>query len=90
MLSGENFRRLEFHGTTDPNNPGFSLSGEVEGLQVSPELYDSLPAPISDKLAALRALRAEGQMNFSLAYDSKAQTPLRFQVDRPIDRRPHR
>ncbi len=73
MLSGENLRRVEFHGTIDATNPGFSISGEVEGLQVSPELYDSLPGPITDKFTMLRALRAEGQMSFSLAYESKAE-----------------
>ncbi len=77
MLSSANIRRVEFHGTIDANSSGFSLSGEVEGLQISPELDESLPGPIADKLAALRA---EGQMNFSLAYDSKAEVPLRFQV----------
>jgi hypothetical protein len=80
MLAGDNIRRVEFHGTIDPISSAFSLSGEVEGLQVSPELSESLPGPIADKLAALRALRAEGQMNFSLAYDPKADVPLRFLV----------
>ncbi len=80
VLAGDHFRRVEFHGTIDAVNPGFSLSGEVEGLQVSPELFESLPGPIADKLAALRGLRTEGQMSFSLAYDSKADAPLRFQV----------
>jgi hypothetical protein len=80
ILAGDNIRRVEFHGTIDPASSAFSLSGDVEGLQVSPELHDSLPGPIADKFASLRALRADGQMNFSLAYDSKADVPLRFQV----------
>ncbi|MGA2063031.1 MAG: AsmA-like C-terminal region-containing protein [Thermoguttaceae bacterium] len=80
MLASDNIRRVEFHGTIDAANSVFSLSGEVEGLQVSPDLNESLPGPIADKLAAFRELRAEGQMNFSLAYDSKSDVPLRFQV----------
>jgi hypothetical protein len=80
MLAGDNFRRVEFRGSIDAFGPNFSLSGELEGLRVSPELYESLPGPIADKLAALEKLRAEGQMSFSLAYDSKAAVPLRFHV----------
>jgi hypothetical protein len=80
MFAGDNFQRVEFRGSIDAFGPDFSLSGEVEGLRVSPELHESLPGPIADKLAALRKLRAEGQMSFSLAYDSKAPAPLRFHV----------
>jgi AsmA-like C-terminal region len=80
VLASDYFRRVEFHGSMDAINGCFSLSGEVEGLQISPELNDSLPGPIAEKLAALSALRAEGQMNFSLAYDSKTDAAPRFQV----------
>ncbi|MGD0518703.1 MAG: hypothetical protein ABSA26_14305, partial [Thermoguttaceae bacterium] len=80
VFAGDHFRRVEFHGSIDAFGPEFSLSGEVEGLRVSPELYESLPSPIADKLAALRELRAEGKMSFNLAYDSKAAVPLRFHV----------
>jgi len=62
MLASENIRRVEFHGTIDAISSNFSLSGEVEGMQVSPELHESLPGPLADKLAALRALRAEVQL----------------------------
>lgn len=80
MLAGDNFRRVEFHGTIDAFGPDFSISGEVESLRVSPDLHESLPGPIADKLDALKELRAEGQLSFSLAYDSKAAAPLQFRV----------
>jgi len=80
MLTGDSIRRMEFRGAVDALGSAFSLTGEVEGLQVTPELRESLPGPIAEKLAALGELRAEGRMNFGLAYDPKAETPLRFQT----------
>jgi hypothetical protein len=80
IVSGDNLRHVEFHGSFDASKAAFSLSGEIEGLQLSPELYDCLPAPLTDKCANLRALRAEGQVNFSLAYDSRTGAPPRFQL----------
>jgi hypothetical protein len=80
MLNGDHFRRVEFRGTVDTLASGCSLSGEVEGLEVSPNLCESLPDPLASKLAKLGELRAEGRMSFSLTYDAKADQPLRFQV----------
>lgn len=85
MLASNNLRHVEFRGTIDAFGSAFSLTGEVEGLQVTPELHESLPGPIADKLASLRELRAEGQMSFGLAYDPKADVPLRFQIAGQLD-----
>lgn len=80
MLAGDNFRRIEFRGDIDAFGSAFSLTGELEGLQVTPELCESLPGPIAEKLSELPELRAEGRMSFGLAYDPKTDAPLRFQV----------
>jgi hypothetical protein len=86
MLVSDNFRRVEFRGEIDAFGPAFSIAGGVELLQVNPELHDSLPAPIADKISKLRELRAEGRLTFGLSHDPKASVPLQFQVAGKLQR----
>jgi hypothetical protein len=53
MLTGDGFRRAEFEGLTDLQTPTFSIRGHAEGLEISPELRNSLPNPLADQLLTL-------------------------------------
>ena len=79
-LSGDYFRRVIISGVVDPHRPGFSLSGSVEGLDISPALRDALPGAVAAKLGVLGDLHAEGEAKFRVAYDAAAATPLEFNV----------
>ncbi len=88
MLNGDHFRRVEFRGAVEAFGSACSLSGEVEGLEVSPDLLESLPEPLAAKLAALGELRAEGRMNFELTYNPHAPQPLQVSGFRAVGQRP--
>ncbi len=79
-LSSDYFRHATVEGTVDPHRPGFSLSGRIEGLDISPELRDALPGVAAAKLGLLGAVRGQGEVNFRVAYDPAAATPLQFNV----------
>ncbi len=66
MLASVNFGRIEFRGVIDAFNTAFKLNGDVEGMQITPELCDSLPGPIAAKLATIGELRANARIYFRL------------------------
>jgi len=48
MLAGDNSRQVEYRGFIDASGSAYSFTGEVEGLDVSPKLFESLPGPIAE------------------------------------------
>lgn len=80
MLVADGLRRVEFKGLVDPHAATFSISGQVEGMEISPELRDSLPNPLGEKLLALGAVRGQGDLRFAVSYDPTAVLPLKYDV----------
>ncbi len=91
MLTGDGFRRLEFEGLVDLKTPSFSVRGHAEGLEISPELRNSLPNPLADKLTTLGDLRGQGNLRlsdfrgqgdlrFDFRYDPAAALPLKYDI----------
>ncbi len=91
MLAGDGFRRVEFEGLLDLQTPTFSIRGHADGLEISPELRDSLPNPLATKLLALGDLRGQGDLRlgdlrgqgdlrFELNYDPAATVPLKYDI----------
>ncbi|MEE8450741.1 MAG: hypothetical protein V3R99_02470, partial [Thermoguttaceae bacterium] len=59
----------------------WEIGGRVHGLDVSPEMREALPGPMSSQLAALGNLRGHVDLDiFKVTYDPAAPTPLAFQV----------
>ena len=79
-FTGDMLRRVEFEGLLDPEGPGGTLCGSVAGLEISPHLRESLPAPWAARLAHLGSLRGEASLDFRLGYDPKSQSPCDFEV----------
>ena len=91
MLTGDGFRRVEFEGLVDLKTPTFSIRGHAEGLEISPELRNSLPNPLADKFLTLGDLRGQGNLRlgdfrgqgdlrFDFHYDPAAAVPLKYDV----------
>lgn len=80
MLVADGLRRVEFKGLVDLKAATCSISGQVEGLEISPELRDSLPNPLGAKLLALGAVRGQGDLRFDLSYDPTAVLPLKYDI----------
>ena len=48
-LAGDGLHRVEFEGQFDVQKMGCSIRGRAEGVEISPELRDSLPEPLAAK-----------------------------------------
>ena len=87
MFACDYFRRVEFHGSVDPQSGACTLStARRRGLDISPELRDALPEPLCSKMHAWGELRAEGKFDFQIAYDPARPTPFEFRIDGSIVR----
>jgi len=80
----DHIRRVEWVGTLDPNTKSWTASGTVDGLDISPELRASLPAPVAERLEVLAGLRAPTNLGFKLASDGE-KLP-RFVIDGQVSR----
>jgi hypothetical protein len=80
MFSGDGFRNVEVEGLVDLQKPGFSIRGQAEAVEISPELHNSLPGPLGAKLSGLPGLRGQANVRFTLSYDPAANVPLQYDV----------
>lgn len=80
-MDGDHFQRLDYSGRLDGNSSGLELNGQMTGLDLTPQLRDSLPAGLGAKLAPLAPLRGQVQLGFHVHYDPAATLPIQFTVD---------
>ena len=80
MFTGDHFRRVEFQGLVDMATPTWSISGNIDGLEFSPELRESLPDPLCSKLLAIGALRGQGDLSFKVGYDPATAPTVQFEL----------
>ncbi len=80
-MDGDHFQRVEFSGRLEPDSKGGDITGVLTGLDMSPELRDSLPAGLGQKLAPLAPLRGQMRIGFHLHDDPAAAVPLAYQVN---------
>jgi hypothetical protein len=85
-LAGDGLHRVEFEGWLDVRSTAFSLRGKAEGVEISPELRDSLPESLARKLAPLGDFRAQTELAFQLDYDPTAAVPMQFDVSAQVAR----
>jgi hypothetical protein len=85
-LACDHFRRAQVRGVTDARGPGFSLSGDIEGLAVSPQLRQALPSPLAVHLPAIGELRGESDLSFRVAYDPGRTPALTFHAAGQLSR----
>lgn len=79
-LSGDHVRQMEVEGLVDMHGPSWTISGTVEGVDVSPVLCGSLPGALSEKAGVLQSVRGEAEFGFRLSYDPQAAVPSRFDI----------
>ena len=79
-LTGDGIRQVGFEGAFDRRARTCTLRGQAENLEISPELFDALPAPLPTRLAALGDLRGQGNLQFAIDYDPAAIRPLKFDL----------
>ncbi|MFZ1934542.1 MAG: AsmA-like C-terminal region-containing protein [Thermoguttaceae bacterium] len=79
-LAGDGLRHVEFEGQLDVHSLACSVRGRADGVEISPELRDSLPEPLAAKFAPLGDLRGQVELGFQFDYDRAAGVPWRFDV----------
>ncbi len=77
-LAADQMQRVELAGRIEPNHGRWSLTGTVDGLDISPELRDALPQSLAHRLEGLRGLRGRADLSFRVSGDDSAAT--RFEL----------
>ncbi len=78
--TGDVVRRIECQGSVDLQKGRWTVAGQAEGIQWSPEFHRALPPELADRLGVLASLRAEGTLEFRVAYDPALVPAVDFEV----------
>jgi len=85
-LTGDMLRQAEFSGAIHPRDGQWNISGIVEGLELSPELYHTLPEAWESRLDIVRRLRGQGKLEFQVRHDPEDGSPYRFRCTGQLTR----
>jgi len=77
---GDHVRRFVFSGVLDVLRQSWTVEGEIEALEISPELRAALPGPLAEALVPLRGFRAQGDLRFQVAYDPARPSPYQYRL----------
>jgi hypothetical protein len=78
--AGDYFHQVIFDGEVDFDRPKLSLSGRIDGVEISPEMHHVLPDAIECNLSMLGSLRGQTEARFQLCYDPAAPQRWTFDV----------
>lgn len=79
-MGADHLRQVAVEGLVDSLGDCFNISGSIDGLEVSPELRESLPDPLSAKMSVLGALRGQSEFSFRLSKSPQDNPPFQFSV----------
>ncbi len=79
-------RRVVVEGEVRSDGSRWSLGGTVDGLEISPSLFQSLPAAMARKLKALESVRGQADFGFQVSYASERQVPYQFDLKGRLSR----
>ncbi|HVA50019.1 MAG TPA: AsmA-like C-terminal region-containing protein [Pirellulales bacterium] len=85
-FGADHVERVEVDATLVPSGAAWSVTGNIDGLDFSPEFVRALPAVLSRRLAEVGSLRCEVQGRFRLARAADAQAGLEFDVRGQLNR----
>ncbi|MGD9646762.1 MAG: AsmA-like C-terminal region-containing protein, partial [Pirellulales bacterium] len=80
-LVAEHCQRIEFTGRLADGGRRWEFTGLAEGLELCPELHDTLPGNLAERLAVLRSVRSMSQFKFRISQDKRHDPPVRFAFD---------
>ncbi len=84
--AAESIRRVELSGTFDPTSGGITLSGIVDGLDVTPELVRDIPYECPQGLNLLETLRGQVRGKFEVRYEAGAPVPWTYDIAGQLSR----
>ena len=77
---GDHFRQVKIQALVDTSRPQGTFSGTIQGLDLSPKVYQVLPGPLAAKLGLLGSLRGTADIDFGVVYDPSLPEPCRFNL----------
>lgn len=80
-FAGDLFKQVDVSGQLDPERMELNVGGQIEGLDISPELAAALPASWSGWMDAIGNLRSQGSASFRVSYDPAFPVACRFDVN---------
>ncbi len=79
-LEGDHFQSVDLKAHFHPQNRAWNATGELKGLQLSPQLLATLPATWQAKLGPAAAVRGQLKLGFRVASPPTAHQPIQFTV----------
>ena len=79
-LRGDYIGKVELRGWQNPATQQWSLGGNLEHLDLSPEIREAMPEAVAESMAALGSLRGGVRLRFQINGDEAQGTPLQFDV----------
>ncbi len=77
-MGGDHVERAQLDGLIDLDHGRWSLEGRLTGLAITPELRNSLPASLGQRLRALGSLRSRGTFDFEVKRDPPGPVQFHF------------
>jgi hypothetical protein len=77
---GDHVRCVKYQGLFDTASSAYTITGDLEGLEFSPDFYASLPEPLSAKLNVLRDLRGQSSIHFRFDNVPTSGNPPQFDL----------
>ena len=84
--TGDYFRQVIFEGEVDPDRPALNLAGNIEGMEISPEMRNVLPDAFGCDLSVLGSLRGQTEAHFQVGYDPATAERWTFALTGQLDR----
>ncbi|NQU19960.1 MAG: AsmA-like C-terminal region-containing protein [Candidatus Nealsonbacteria bacterium] len=84
-FSADHLRGGEIEGRIDKQGGTWTVGGMIEGLDVSPEMHDSLPEPLAEHLAVLGQLRGQAALRFDVGSDPSEPSGYRFEASATLE-----
>ncbi|MBN2475715.1 MAG: AsmA-like C-terminal domain-containing protein [Pirellulales bacterium] len=84
-LGAGDFGHVEVEGIFDPQRQVCAIGGTVQGMDLSPELRDAIPQPLTAKLAALGDLRGRASLAFRMVYDPASEPSWQYALSGELE-----
>ncbi len=79
-VGGDHFECVEFQALIDSTRVAWSVTGKVQGLQWSPQLFAALPLELQQQLAPARTVNGRLDLEFRADSGAENSAPIAFLV----------
>ena len=84
--AADSIRRVEVQGIFDTAGGAWELRGNVEGLEVAPDLTHALPGDLLERAKLLESIRGQANGRFHVRFNDAVEPHWDYQVDGQLNR----